>query len=117
MQSLRAPRDGCPSGIHAGTNVELASHITGANMDWIDIVMCAKSMCARSSAGVWYSLWRLKLDTVCARLAGSGFDGLHGGAGRPALNRRTRLVQVAVGAGLVGRTDLERLHRPAPSAT
>ena len=58
-----------------------------------------------------------KLDTVCARLAGSGFDGLHGGAGRPALNRRTRLVQVAVGAGLVGRTDLERLHRTAPSAT
>lgn len=47
-----------------------------------------------------------KLDTVCARLSGAGVTGLHGGSGRPALNRRTRLVQVAVAARLVGRDDL-----------
>jgi len=50
-----------------------------------------------------------KLDTVCARLGSAGFGGLHGGSNRPALNRRTRLVQIAVAAGLVGPDDLRLL--------
>lgn len=47
-----------------------------------------------------------KLDTVCGKLARAGITGLHGGANRPALNRRTRLVQVAVAAGVVTVQDL-----------
>jgi hypothetical protein len=43
-------------GFHSGLNDEFESHSTGASIDWIESTMCAKSMCARSSAGVWYSL-------------------------------------------------------------
>lgn len=50
-----------------------------------------------------------KLDTVCGKLAKAGISGLHGGANRPALNRRTRLVQVAVEAGVVTVEDLALL--------
>lgn len=51
-----------------------------------------------------------KLDTVCAKLAKAGITGLHGGADRPALNRRTRLVQVVVAHGVVSGADLALLN-------
>ena len=50
-----------------------------------------------------------KLDSVCAKLARHGFEGLHGGAAHPALNRRTRLVQIVVKHGIVSERDLTLL--------
>ncbi len=50
-----------------------------------------------------------KLDTVCGKLARAGVTGLHGGANRPALNRRTRLVQTVVDADVVTVADLALL--------
>ncbi|MGD9752884.1 MAG: hypothetical protein AB7W59_17990 [Acidimicrobiia bacterium] len=55
-----------------------------------------------------------KLDTVCGKLARAGIGGLHGGANRPALNRRTRLVQVVVESGVVSVADLALLQEFAP---
>jgi hypothetical protein len=51
-----------------------------------------------------------KLDAVCAKLGRAGVSGLHGGARRPALNRRTRLVQTAVEQGVVTVEDLQWLE-------
>jgi hypothetical protein len=50
-----------------------------------------------------------KLDNVCDKLARSGIRGLHGGPGRLATNRRSRLVEYALAARLVSRDDLELL--------
>ena len=73
------------------------------------------SAAAAGALGWPVTKFNRKLDTVCGRLTAAGFDGLHGGADRPALNRRTRLVQVAVTAGLVGPDDLDRLGRTRPT--
>jgi len=53
---LPAGATGFFPGNHSGLNVELASHSTGVSIDRMESVMWAKSMWARSSAGVWYSL-------------------------------------------------------------
>ena len=58
--------------------------------------------------------WRLtrfnrKLDNVCEKLSRSGVRGLHGEPGRLASNRRARLVEYAVGSGLVSVADLPLL--------
>jgi hypothetical protein len=50
-----------------------------------------------------------KLDNVCDKLANLGVRGLRGDAGRLAANRRARLVEYAVGARLVTRSDLSAL--------
>jgi hypothetical protein len=50
-----------------------------------------------------------KLDNVCQKLAGQGVRGLHGGPGRLASNRRSRLVEYAIAVRLVTRDDLPLL--------
>jgi hypothetical protein len=53
-----------------------------------------------------------KLDNVCQKLARAGIRGLHGEPGRLAVNRRARLVEYALAARLVQKTDLELLDAP-----
>lgn len=57
-----------------------------------------------------------KLDNVCDKLANLGVRGLRGDAERLAANRRARLVEYAVGARLVTRSDLNALP-PVPRSS
>lgn len=50
-----------------------------------------------------------KLDYVCSKLERGGVQGLHGGPGDLALNRRARLVEYAVATSLVTAIDLALL--------
>ncbi len=50
-----------------------------------------------------------KLDNVCDKLAKLGVDGLRGGSGALALNRRARLVEYAIATRLVTVADLALL--------
>lgn len=54
-----------------------------------------------------------KLDNVCGKLDRSGVPGLRGAGGRPALNRRAKLVEHALMARLVTAEDLYLLDPPA----
>lgn len=51
-----------------------------------------------------------KLDNVCDKLARLGVQGLRGGVGSYATNRRARLVEYAIAARLVSRADLSLLE-------
>lgn len=53
-----------------------------------------------------------KLDNVCEKLAKVGVPGLRGGRGGYATNRRMRLVEHAIAARMVTRTDLPLLDEP-----
>jgi len=57
-----------------------------------------------------------KLDNVCDKLDKQGVAGLRGGPGRLASNRRTRLVEYAVGSRLVTADDLVLLDLPDPES-
>lgn len=50
-----------------------------------------------------------KIDNVCAKLEASGVEGLRGGVGNLAMNRRQTLVQYAVTSLLVTQADLPKL--------
>ncbi len=50
-----------------------------------------------------------KLDYLCARLASEGVRGLRGEKGFEAIDRRSRLVEHAIGSGMVSADDLELL--------
>ncbi|AYF98512.1 hypothetical protein [Protaetiibacter intestinalis] len=52
-----------------------------------------------------------KLDNVCEKLDKVGVQGLRGGRGKLATNRRARLVEYAVASHLVSREDLVLLDR------
>jgi hypothetical protein len=54
-----------------------------------------------------------KLDNVCEKLDKIGVDGLRGGRGRLATNRRARLVEYAVATRLVSVDDLALLDEIA----
>ncbi|MCC9175148.1 hypothetical protein [Arthrobacter sp. zg-Y179] len=54
-----------------------------------------------------------KLDNVCEKLDRVGVAGLRGAGGKPASNRRARLVEHAVTSQLVTSADLALLDRPA----
>jgi len=54
-----------------------------------------------------------KLDNVCEKLDKVGVQGLRGGRGKLATNRRARLVEYAIASHLVGREDLVLLDRNA----
>ncbi|MDR1212770.1 MAG: hypothetical protein LBK54_01495 [Propionibacteriaceae bacterium] len=63
-----------------------------------------------------------KLDNVCSKLADLGVRGLHGGPGRLASSRKARLVEYALGTGIVTQDDLGLLPprgsaHPSPSPT
>ena len=51
-----------------------------------------------------------KLDAVCAKLDGAGVEGLRGGPGHLASNRRARLVEFALVSRLVTVADLDALE-------
>ncbi len=50
-----------------------------------------------------------KLDNVCHKLTNAGIRGLHGGPDKLAVNRRARLVEYALAARLVDKSDLDLL--------
>jgi len=58
-----------------------------------------------------------KLDNVCEKLDKIGVDGLRGGKGKLAVNRRARLVEYAVATHLVGADDIPLLDAAASPAT
>jgi hypothetical protein len=53
-----------------------------------------------------------KLDNVCDKLDKLGVQGLRGGKGNLATNRRLRLIEYAVASHLVSRDDLDLLDAP-----
>ncbi len=59
------------------------------------------------------SKFNRKLDNVCDKLDRMGVQGLRGGAGKLATNRRARLVEYAVTSQVVTRTDLPLLDDEA----
>jgi hypothetical protein len=63
------------------------------------------------------SRFNRKLDNVCDKLDRMGVQGLRGGAGRLASNRRARLVEYAVSSQLVTRADLALLDDDALRGT
>lgn len=68
---------------------------------------------ARAAARLGWSITRFnrKLDNVCDKLDRLGVHGLRGGVHAYARNRRIRLVEYAISARLVTRSDLPLLDR------
>ncbi|MFF2369639.1 hypothetical protein [Agromyces sp. NPDC058110] len=73
---------------------------------------------AEASARLGWSMttFNRKLDNVCEKLDRLGVDGLRGGRGKLATNRRMRLVEYAVATRLVSADDLPLLDRAAAEA-
>jgi hypothetical protein len=72
---------------------------------------------AAAAARIGWTVTRFnrKLDNVCQKLADAGTRGLHGGIGRLASNRKSRLVEHALSTRLVTANDLTLLdgrHTP-----
>jgi hypothetical protein len=63
---------------------------------------------AAAAARIGWTVTRFnrKLDNVCQKLADTGTRGLHGGIGRLASNRKSRLVEHALSTRLVTASDL-----------
>jgi hypothetical protein len=78
---------------------------------------CQIPSSAVAAARIGWTLTRFnrKLDNVCQKLADAGTRGLHGGIGRLASNRKSRLVEHALSTRLVTESDLVLLDRPATS--
>lgn len=57
-----------------------------------------------------------KLDNVCDKFDRIGVQGMRGGQGRLAMNRKARLVEYAVSSRLVTRADLALLDSPVDDA-
>ncbi|WP_378144733.1 hypothetical protein ACFJGV_14730 [Cnuibacter sp. UC19_7] len=68
---------------------------------------------AANRLGWALSRFNRKLDNVCDKLSRAGVDGLRGGAGALATNRRARLVEYAVLSRLVTKDDLPLLDQSA----
>ena len=68
---------------------------------------------AEAAARLGWSMttFNRKLDNVCEKLDKLGVDGLRGGRGKLATNRRARLVEYAVATRLVSVDDLVLLDR------
>jgi hypothetical protein len=73
---------------------------------------------AEAAARLGWSMttFNRKLDNVCEKLDKIGVDGLRGGRGRLATNRRARLVEYAVATRLVSVDDLALLDEIAAHA-
>ncbi|MGO1769420.1 MAG: hypothetical protein ACTHZX_05670 [Microbacterium sp.] len=67
------------------------------------------STTAAERLGWTMSKFNRKLDNVCDKLDRMGVQGLRGGPGKLATNRRARLVEYAVSSNLVTRADLALL--------
>lgn len=70
------------------------------------------SAAAAKRLGWTLTRFNRKLDNVCDKLDRLGVQGLHGGPGKLATGRRTRLVEYAVSARLVTEGDLSLLDHP-----
>lgn len=68
---------------------------------------------AVAAARIGWTITRFnrKLDNVCQKLADAGTRGLHGGIGKLASNRKSRLVEHALSTRLVTPPDLVLLER------
>lgn len=71
------------------------------------------SSAAARRLGWTMSKFNRKLDNVCDKLDRMGVQGLRGGAGKLATNRRARLVEYAVSSQIVTRADLPLLDDEA----
>lgn len=71
------------------------------------------STAAAQRLGWTMSKFNRKLDNVCDKLDRMGVQGLRGGPGKLATNRRARLVEYAVSSNLVTRADLALLDDEA----
>jgi len=74
------------------------------------------SQAAAERLGWALSRFNRKLDNVCDKLSRTGVDGLRGGVGALATNRRARLVEYAVLSRLVTKADLPLLDEPQADA-
>jgi hypothetical protein len=70
------------------------------------------SQLAAERLGWALSRFNRKLDNVCDKLSRTGVEGLRGGVGALATNRRARLVEYAVLSRLVTKADLPLLDEP-----
>ncbi|WP_216851583.1 hypothetical protein [Herbiconiux sp. VKM Ac-2851] len=70
------------------------------------------SQLAAERLGWALSRFNRKLDNVCDKLSRTGVEGLRGGVGALATNRRARLVEYAVLSRLVTKNDLPLLDQP-----
>ena len=67
------------------------------------------SSAAAERLGWTVTKFNRKLDNVCQKLADAGTRGLHGGPGKLASNRKTRLVEHALSTRMVTEADLALL--------
>ena len=75
------------------------------------------SAAAAERLGWTITRFNRKLDNVCQKLADAGTRGLHGGVGKLATNRKSRLVEHALSTKLVTEDDLALIDGPdAPAA-
>lgn len=74
------------------------------------------SQVAADRLGWTLTKFNRKLDSVCEKLTRAGVQGLHGGGGEYATNRRARLVEHVVAARLVSRSDLPLLDQAQDDA-
>jgi hypothetical protein len=77
-------------------------------------IQIPSSAAAAARIGWTVTRFNRKLDNVCQKLADVGTRGLHGGIGRLASNRKSRLVEYALSTRLVTANDLMLLDdRPS----
>ena len=81
--------------------------------DGVGVSELPSSGAAAERLGWTMSRFNRKLDNVCDKLDRMGVQGLRGGVGKLASNRRARLVEYAVSSQLVTRSDLSLLDDPA----
>ena len=70
------------------------------------------SAAAAARLGWKVTRFNRKLDNVCQKLADAGIRGLHGGPGKLASNRKSRLVEHALSTRMVTEDDLVLLENP-----
>ncbi|WP_232531929.1 FHA domain-containing protein [Microbacterium halophytorum] len=78
--------------------------------DGVSMSELPSSTLAAERLGWTMSKFNRKLDNVCDKLDRMGVQGLRGGPGKLATNRRARLVEYAVSSNLVTRADLALLE-------
>ena len=81
--------------------------------DGVGVSELPSSGAAAERLGWTMSRFNRKLDNVCDKLDRMGVQGLRGGVGKLASNRRALLVEYAVSSQLVTRSDLPLLDDPS----
>lgn len=81
--------------------------------DGVGRVQLPSSQEAAARLGWPITKFNRKLDNVCQKLKQAGVQGLHGGPGKLASDRRARLVEYALAVRMVTAHDLSLLDEPA----